>query len=200
MTMDSAAKKIMSRIKRNKRGWAFTPKDFLDLSTRQNIDFVLHRLVKQGTIRRLSRGLYDYPAKHYLLGTLAADSGAIANAVARSHNDTVHMSDAVAANTLHLTTQVPAKVVYITRHTKKTIHIGNRLISLMPTKLPLDDKNGRTTMVLQALNYFGRYGIDDNIISRCRAILGDKDRQALLKLSTQVRGAWLADAIREISA
>jgi len=198
--MDSAAKKIMFRIRRNKRGWVFTPKDFLDLSTRQNIDFVLHRLVKQGTIRRLSRGLYDYPAKHSLLGTLSADSNAIAHAVARSCNDTVHMSDAMAANTLHLSTQVPAKVVYLTRNTKKTIRVGNRLISLTPTKLPLDNKNDRTTMVLQALNYFGKYGIDDQIISKCRAILDDKDRHSLLQLSTQVRGAWLADAVRKIAA
>lgn len=198
--MNSAAKQMMSRIKRKKRGWVFTPKDFLDLSTRQNVDFVLHRLMKQGTIRRLSRGLYDYPAKHALLGTLSADSGAIANAVARSRNDTVHMSDAMAANTLHLSTQIPAKVVYVTHDTKKTIRVGNRLISLTPTKLPLDDKNDRTTMVLQALNYFGRYGIDDHIISKCRALLDDKDRHSLLKLSTQVRGAWLADAVRKIAA
>jgi hypothetical protein len=90
--------------------------------------------------------------------------------------------------------------VYVTHDTKKTIRVGNRLISLMPTKLPLDDKNDRTTMVLQALNYFGRYGIDDQIISKCRALLDDKDRHSLLKLSTHVRGAWLADAVRKIAA
>jgi len=197
--MNSAAKKIISRIKYNKRGWVFTPKDFLDLGTRQNVDFVLHRLVKQGTIRRLSRGLYDYPATHALLGTLSADSDAIANAVARSRNDNIHMSGAMAANTLHLSTQVPAKVVYVTRNIKKTIKVGNRLISLTPTKLPLADKDDRKTLVLQALNYLGKQGIDDNVISKCRSMLNNKDRHSLLKLSTQVKGAWLADAVRKIS-
>ncbi len=198
--MNSAAKNILSRIKRNKRGWVFTPKDFLDLGTRQNVDFILHRLVKGGTIRRLSRGLYDYPARHPLLGDLSADAGAIANAVARSRNDTVHVSGATAANMLHLSTQVPAKVVYVTHGIKKTIKVGNRLISLIPTKLPLADKDDRSTLVLQALNYFGKHGIDQQIISKCRAMLNDKDRHSLLKLSTQVKGAWLADAVRKVAA
>lgn len=198
--MHSAAQNILSRIKRNKRGWVFTPKDFLDLGTRQNVDFVLHRLVKQGTVRRLSRGLYDYPVSHPTLGSLSADAGAIANAVARSRNDTVHVSGATAANMLHLSTQVPAKVVYVTHGLKKTITIGNRQISLIPTKLPLADKHDRSTLVLQALNYLGRDGIDQQIISKCRAMLNDKDRHSLLKLSKQVRGAWLADAVRKIAA
>lgn len=197
--MNSVAKNIVSRIKRNRRGWVFTPKDFLDLGTRQNIDFILHRLLKQGTIRRLSRGLYDYPAKHPVIGTLSADSDAIANAVARSHNDTVHVSGAMAANMLHLSTQVPVKVMYLTHDTKKDVRIGNRVISLKPTKLPLSDKNDRPTLVLQALHYFGKDGIDDQIVSGCRALLNDKDRHSLLQLSTKVRGAWLADAVRKVA-
>ena len=48
------------------------PVDFLDLGSRQAVDLALHRLVHKGTIRRLARGLYDYPILPeelmYLLG------------------------------------------------------------------------------------------------------------------------------------
>lgn len=53
--------KVISRIYGNGRGWAFSPKDFSDLGTRSSIDVALHRLLSKETIRRVIRGIYDYP-------------------------------------------------------------------------------------------------------------------------------------------
>lgn len=66
--MTSVAQKIKNRIKGKGRGWAFTPKDFLDLATRNNVGQILHRLTAQGFIRQVSRGVYDYPRKHSTMG------------------------------------------------------------------------------------------------------------------------------------
>jgi hypothetical protein len=46
------------------------PADFLDVGSREAVDIVLHRLAKKGTIRRLSRGVYDFPKEHPVLGPL----------------------------------------------------------------------------------------------------------------------------------
>lgn len=59
--MASITDEITSRIKRNRRGWVCTPRDFLDIGARAAVDQVLSRLVKQGIIRRLDRGFYYYP-------------------------------------------------------------------------------------------------------------------------------------------
>jgi predicted transcriptional regulator of viral defense system len=45
-------------------GSAFTPNDFFDIGRRDAVDKALSRLTAEGTIRRLARGLYEYPREH----------------------------------------------------------------------------------------------------------------------------------------
>lgn len=73
--------KIVSRIYGNKMGWVFTPNHFLDLGSRTAVAQSLVRLAKSGTIRRLTRGLYDYPAKHLDFGVLPPNYDRIAQAL-----------------------------------------------------------------------------------------------------------------------
>ena len=72
--MSTTASKIIRRIHTKQRGWVFTPKHFLDVGSREAIDQTLSRLVKQGKIRRLGRGIYDYPKQHPSLGTLSPNT------------------------------------------------------------------------------------------------------------------------------
>ena len=67
-TRQSIDSKVLSRLMSKGAGSVFVPGDFLDLGSRQAIDLVLHRLVKKGIIRRLARGVYDYPERHPALG------------------------------------------------------------------------------------------------------------------------------------
>jgi hypothetical protein len=55
---------ILDRIRGHDRGKVFTPKDFLDLGSRDAADQSLSRLAKSGEIQRLGRGLYHYPSRH----------------------------------------------------------------------------------------------------------------------------------------
>jgi hypothetical protein len=52
---------ITYRIRGSGGGWAFSPRDFLDLGNRSTVDSALHRLERKGSIRRVIRGIYDYP-------------------------------------------------------------------------------------------------------------------------------------------
>jgi len=69
--MKSITDKITARIRRRKPGWVFSPKDLLDVGTRAAVDQVLSRLVRQGMIRRVDRGIYYYPKISKLLGPLS---------------------------------------------------------------------------------------------------------------------------------
>ena len=77
----SIKNKVVSRIYGKNRGWVFTPNHFLDLGSRTAIDQALELLVKSGTIRRLARGLYDYPEKHSTLSDLPENYKRIAQAL-----------------------------------------------------------------------------------------------------------------------
>src|SRR5215471_21823261 len=64
----SIDKKTLSRIYGNGRGWAFSQADFADLGARSTIDSALHRREREGIIRRVIRGIYDYPRTSKALG------------------------------------------------------------------------------------------------------------------------------------
>ena len=59
--------KIINRIRGTGRGWSFSPRDFLDFGERPTIDSALHRLAQRGDVRRIIRGIYDYPRFSELL-------------------------------------------------------------------------------------------------------------------------------------
>jgi hypothetical protein len=67
-------------------GWRvgiFT-RDFLDLGGRPTVDSGLHRLEKRGEIRRVIRGIYDYPRfSKFLDQSLSPDIDQVARALAR---------------------------------------------------------------------------------------------------------------------
>jgi len=68
------------------RGSVITPKDFLDLASHETVRQILSRLAKEGKIRRLLRGVYEYPAFSKMLNAPAnPDPDAIAQAIARAH-------------------------------------------------------------------------------------------------------------------
>src|SRR3546814_2872012 len=80
MDMSAVADRIMKRVRGKGCGWVFTPKQFVDFGTRGSVDMALSRLAHAGDIRRIRRGLYDYPRPHDKLGALSPDPGQLAPA------------------------------------------------------------------------------------------------------------------------
>jgi hypothetical protein len=111
----------------------------------------LSRLAQASQIRRVGRGLYDYPQLHHKLGALAPDAEMIALAVSAQSGDQLAPSATAAANGLGLSTQVQ----------------GNAS----------EMANG----VVQRLASLGRNKVDADAIAHLSARLDDKDLQALLK-------------------
>jgi len=118
--MQSIDSKIVSRIYGLGRGAVFVPSDFLDIGSRQAVDLALHRLVKKDMLRRLARGLYNYPKTHPVMGVLSPGPDAIAKALAGKDMIRLQPSGAYAANLLGLSTQVPARIVYLTDGPSRT--------------------------------------------------------------------------------
>lgn len=196
----SVANSILGRIKSKGRGWTFTPKDFVDLGSRSNVDFILHQLVSKEVIRRVGRGIYDFPAKHPKLGLLSPSIDSILKAVSAKTGEIIQPSGAEAANLLGLSEQVPARPPYLTSGNSRTIKVGSSAIRLKHTAIrPLRGKPDKVSLTLQALLYLDKKHIDDSIISTCSKQLSIEQKSDLRLMAKQVPG-WLSPIIHSIVA
>src|SRR5436189_2718748 len=101
--------RIVAAIHSRGRGSVLVPADFLDMGSRQAVDVALHRLARKGTIRRLARGVYDFPKKHPVLGLLQPSAADVAKALAGRDRIRLQPAGAYAANALGLSEQGPAR-------------------------------------------------------------------------------------------
>lgn len=174
-------------------------KDFLDLGSRAAVDQALSRLAGRKTIRRLGGGLYYIPRINPALGIeLAPDMDAVAQAIARKTGSRIVPSGAVAANWLGLSTQVPAKPVYLTDGKSRSIRAGNTVFTMKhvsPRDLPLGSPT--SAMVFQALRHIGEGSINEGVITHLRKRLTAEDRRKLLKDLLYVTG-WISGAARKV--
>src|SRR6266849_1211208 len=192
--------KIVDRLRRQGRGKVFTPKDFLDLGRREAVDQALSRLAKAETVQRLGRGLYYYPKINKRLGiAIPPDVDEFADALARQTGSRIVPSGATAANRLGLSTQVPAKPVYLTDGRSRQVRVGNFVIVIKhvsPKELPVGNRTSAT--VLQALRHLGQDAVDSTVVSRIRKALSPRKRSQLLR-DARYTTDWIADAVRKIA-
>ena len=127
------ADRIMKRVRAHGCGrWVCTPKDFLDLGSRDAVDQALSRLVRAGRLRRAGRGLYDpcrAPAPCW--GRPApVDLDAALAALARRDGIRIMPDGATAAHRLGLTNAVPARPGYVTDGATRIVGIDGAKVRL----------------------------------------------------------------------
>ena len=192
--------KIKQRIIRKGRGGIYAPTDFLDIGSRASVDMALSRLADQGVIRRLTRGLYDYPKKSPRFGFLSPSADDIARAVARKDNQVLQPSPAMAANQLGLSTQVPSKPTYMTDGPTRTKTIGRQVIQFRnASSKTLVGAGQKSGAVFQALRHVGKDRVDDQVIDKLARTLDDKDRMLLSRQSKHVP-AWMHPVVQQVVA
>lgn len=198
--MLAVADKITKRVRGKGRGWVFTPKDFLDLGTRASVDMALSRLAAAGSVRRIGRGLYDYPKMHATLGALTPDTDSVAQAMAKQSDDKIFLSATAVLNDLGLSTQIPARTSYMTSGPSRTKKVAGRTIAFRKSRAPiLDDASAHANAVLQAFAHLGRKNINNDLIQRCASYLSDRDVSDLRKSYGHMPG-WMSDVVLKISA
>ena len=197
--MQSIQNKILSTIYGHGRGWAFSQKDFLRSGNRSAVDIALYRLMNTGKIRRVIRGIYDYPKYSELLKQNSSpDFDQVANAIARKNGWRIQASGEAALNLLGLSTQVPGTVIYLTDGPQKTINIGNLFIEFKKTSLKeIQVKNNFTSLTVQALKALGAGNINNEVISKIRQTWSSEERLKMLK-DAQYITDWIYEYIKQI--
>ena len=190
---------VVTRIRGRGRGSVFVPGDFLDVGSRQAVDVVLHRLARKGTIRRLARGVYDYPKRHPKLGLLSPSADAVARALAGRDRARLQPTGAYAANSLGLTEQVPAKAVFLTDGPSRTVKIGPMTIQLRRTTPRNMATAGRLSgLVIQALRELGEAHVTPERIAHLTRTLPAGERRELLK-DLRLAPAWMHPILRRLA-
>lgn len=197
--MQTIDAKLRSRIYGSGRGSAFTPNDFLDLGSRDAVDKALSRMATQGTIRRLARGLYEYPREHPELGMLSPNIERVAKALAGKDRIRLQPAGAYATNLLGLSEQVPAKIVFLTDGPSRTVKIGRQEIQLRRTTPRNMAAAGRLSgLLMQALRHLGKAHITRARIEHLKRTLPEKERRRLLK-DLPLAPAWMHPLLRELA-
>ncbi|WP_005034624.1 DUF6088 family protein [Holophaga foetida] len=198
----SISRRLEARIRRQSKAdpeRVFTPSDFSDLGSPQSVGMALMRLVRAGTLRHLSRGLYDVPRSHPLLGELLPTAEAIAQALARRDGATLLPMEAMAANLLGLSEQVPAKAVFLTDGPDRLVTIGPLTVQLRQRPVKKVGKPAPTSgLVFAALRSLGKEHVTLERISHLQETLSAKDRNRLLK-DLPLAPAWMHPFLRHIA-
>jgi hypothetical protein len=190
---------LIARIRGHGRGWSFSPKDFTDLGTRSAIDISLHRLQNQGAIRRVLRGIYDYPKTGTLTKKpLSPDIWSVAQTIARKNGWTIAPSGDTALNALGLSTQVPATALFFTDGPNRDYQLGKRVLTFRhQSPKDLHAADGSAALVIQALKTLGKGRVNHTVIQTIREQLSARQKKELVK-KAQYTTDWIFAAIKDI--
>ena len=201
--MTPMADKIMKRVSAHGSGsWVCTPKDFLDLGSREAVDQALSRLVKAGELRRVGHGLYDMPRFSNVLNRPApVDLDAAIAALARRDGVRIMTDGLVAANQLGLTNAVPAKISFVTDGHSRTVKIDGRTIQFRHAGPSVMQWAGRPAApVVQALRWLGPdTTADTRVLSTLSRHLPDDVKRDLLQNIRDLPG-WALPLVRNITS
>ena len=186
--------KIRDRIIQSKTGTIFVPSDFKDIAERNAIKMALSRLCEEQIIRRVMRGVYEYPEYSALLLEFVVPSpDKVAQALARNYGWTIVPCGDTALNLLGLSTQVPNVWSYVSDGAYKSYKFDNILLKFKhTTNKEITGISYKTALVIQALKALGSDKISDKVIMKLSKSLSDDEKKALL-LEAKYATAWIAN-------
>ena len=198
--MQKIRKQIEKRITDAGPGYVFTRKDFQDIAPSGSIGQILSRMVKDGVIRRIGRGIFDFPNTNPVLGgQLSPDIDQVAKAIARKFRWSILPYGNLAANRLGLSQQIPAKLMYLSDGPAKELKIDNRVIYFKharPKEIYAD--SFISGLVIQALRYFGKDRVGDEIIALLKQNLSHNEKNELLE-NIRYSTEWIYEIVQKIA-
>ena len=198
--MKSVEDRILYTIYGHGKGYAFSTNDFIKDFSTNSIDKALSNLTKQGKIRRIARGLYDYPKySDFLQMQLGPDIEQVAFAIARKFNWQIEISGNSALNILGLSTQVPGTYLYLSNGANRKYTI-NENITIEFKKSALKNigfKYKESSLIVQALRALGKEHVTQEIALKIQSQISEKLYDKILE-DTKTTTAWIYEIIKQI--
>ncbi len=197
--MKNISESIFYFIAGHGRGWAFSSSDLAGRFARQQIDNGLSDLAQANKIRRVSRGLYDYPRYSDLLQkTLSPDIDHVAYAYARKFNWRIEVSGDSALNLLGISTQIPAQYIYLSDGPSKSYDVMGVALNFKKSSLKdIGFKHRESTLIVQALKALGKEHLSAEVFVKIREQTAKESFAKILR-DTQGSTGWIYEAIKQI--
>lgn len=197
--VQSVENSIKNKIQKHPQGWCFTPISFSDLGSDESIRKALSDLTKQGFIRRLTQGIYEYPRVHKLLGIVPPDLNVVAKVISEKNGVEIQPTGAHAANLLGLSEQVPARLVFLTEGPSRKVKIGNHeLVFKKTTKKIMVTAGTKEGLVIQAIKHIGKENINEAIKTKLKNIFTPIESEKKIKENFKYAPAWVRSIMYEI--
>lgn len=195
----SISEKILMYIKTEEYK-AFTAKDFIEIGNIKTINKNLERMEKSGIIRRIISGVYDIPKYSTVLQEYASPSiRHVASALSRAYNWKICPSGTSALNYLGLSTQVPAKHLYVSSGPYKKYNIGNiELVFKHTNNRMMFDSSKETSLLIQAIKEIGKGKINKEQKEKIRDYFDGNSNIIMIKEESKNAPAWIYEEIKKI--
>lgn len=192
---------VRDKILNLRKGSIFFPSDFDEVATPEAIRQTLSRMVKQGEILRVSRGVYCTPKSNKALGldVIPPSAEEIAQRIAERDRIKIIPTGDYALNRLGLSTQVPVNAVYITNGARKKIKLanGSSIIFRESNEFRLFEfSSGVMMLVVSAMRSIGENNITTETIAKIKEILASVPDD-LFKNDIRLAPVWVRKKLEE---
>ena len=185
------ATSIVTHAKKLPEGGIVSPKEFLHLGTRANVDQALSRLARRGELLRIGRGMYTRPVKSRF-GVRPPSPQTVTKAISERTGETIVPSAAVAANALGLSTQVPMRESFLTSGPSRKIKLGRREVELRHAPR-WQVREGVAGAAVRALSSIGERNSEETLEQLWKK-LAESEKKQLVGMQS-FAPEWLAAAI-----
>jgi hypothetical protein len=196
--MESSHNQIKNIIVKKRKGAIVFTEDFKKIGDGGTIRVSLFRLCKESVLIRLANGIFLYPKidKKFGLGIIYPSIFEIANEIAKREKARLIPTGIYAMNRLGLSTQVPAKVIFLTDGAPRTIKIGQKAtIKFQKTTAKnLALKGKITQLVCSALKEIGRDNVTDEQLQKiAQALLLENNK--IIEHDAGLAPEWISKII-----
>lgn len=197
---DNFSKKIRERIKNINSGELFTISDFEDMNNDNLVTRTLSRLQNEGTIVRVSTGIYMNPKKT-LFGILYPTLDQIAHKIAERDKAQIMPTGDTALNILGFSTQVPMNAVYITNGAKRKVKVGERnIVFKNAVQKNFQFKGKLLPLIIIALKELGESRVTDEIRNKIIHLISESDEKERVTMmhDLYLSPAWIKELLLPI--
>ena len=186
--------RVKSRISHSKFGEVFFVSSFPEYDV-EYVTKLLSILEKEGTITRISKGVY-VKARKTRFGTLYPSASELVREIAKRDKAAVIATGDTAANQLGLSTQVPMNSTFLTTGSSRKLTLGKRTVTLKhgaPKKFAFKGKLIQD--IVQALRSIGEQNLTPENERQIAKLLAESPEKETIEHDLRLAPVWMRNII-----
>lgn len=186
--------RVKSRISHSKFGEVFFVSSFPEYDV-EYVTKLLSILEKEGTITRISKGVY-VKARKTRFGTLYPSASELVREIAKRDKAVVIATGDTAANQLGLSTQVPMNSTFLTTGSSRKLTLGKRTVTLKhgaPKNFAFKGKLIQD--IVQALRSIGEQNLTPENERQIAKLLAESPEKETIEHDLRLAPVWMRNII-----